>query len=145
MNRSQLESVVAARASLSGSDAASAVRAMLETIGEVLTAGETVTIAGFGTFTTSDRAPRKGRSPRTAKSSPSPPRAPRRSCRPVPCAGPSTATLLDAWNVIPRQAPQKMLHTSKDAAGRATLACATFGEERKRGDFFNPSNVRTYA
>ena len=63
MNRSQI-AAAAARTSLSGSDAASAVRAVLDTIAEALASGQTVAIAGFGTFATTERAPRKGRNPR---------------------------------------------------------------------------------
>ena len=67
MNRSELTSNVAAGASLSKSDAASAVRAVFATIADALARGETVTIAGFGTFSTRHRPARDGRNPRTGE------------------------------------------------------------------------------
>ena len=68
MNRSELVSNVAAGTSLSKSDAAAAVAAVFATIADALARGETVTIAGFGTFSTRDRPAREGRNPRTGES-----------------------------------------------------------------------------
>ena len=67
MNRSELSSNVAASASLSKSDAASPVSAVFATIAEALAGGETVTIAGFGTFSTRSRPARQGRHPATGE------------------------------------------------------------------------------
>lgn len=67
MNRSELVSNVAAGTSLSKSDAAAAITAVLATIADALARGETVTIAGFGTFSTRDRPAREGRNPRTGE------------------------------------------------------------------------------
>ena len=67
MNRSELVSNVAAGTSLSKSDAAAAITAVLATIADALARGETVSIAGFGTFSTRDRPAREGRNPRTGE------------------------------------------------------------------------------
>ena len=67
MNRSELCAHVAAAASLSRADAAFAIDAMLLAISDALARDETVSIAGFGKFTTKRRAARKGRNPRTGE------------------------------------------------------------------------------
>lgn len=67
MNRSELASNVAAGTLLSESDASSPVRAVFATIADAPACGETVTIAGFGTFSTRDRPARYGRKPRTGE------------------------------------------------------------------------------
>ena len=67
MNRRELTANVAAGASLSKSEAASAVSAVFEAITEALEKGDPVTIAGFGTFTTRNRPAREGRNPRTGE------------------------------------------------------------------------------
>lgn len=67
MNRADLVSNVAASKSLSKSEAASAVRAVFETIAKALGHGESVRIAGFGTFTARNCAARQGRNPRTGE------------------------------------------------------------------------------
>ena len=67
MNKSDLTVRVAARASLSKADAAAAVRAVFSAIADALARGETVRIAGFGTFSTRARPARPGRNPRTGE------------------------------------------------------------------------------
>ena len=67
MNRTELVPRVAATTSLSQVDAAFAVRSVFETIADTLADGETVTIAGFGTFSTRSRAARQGRDPVTGQ------------------------------------------------------------------------------
>ena len=67
MNRSELVSNVAARTSLSKADAGAAVAAVLSTIADALAREETVTIAGFGAFSTRRRAARDGRNPATGE------------------------------------------------------------------------------
>lgn len=67
MNKTELTSRVASWASLSRADADRAVNAMLSAIGDALANGETVQIAGFGTFSTRARAARQGRNPRTGE------------------------------------------------------------------------------
>ena len=68
MNKSELSARVADAASLSGTQAASAVNAVFLAIADALARGETVTVAGFGTFTTRRREARQGRNPRTGES-----------------------------------------------------------------------------
>ena len=68
MKKSDLSARVAAEASLSKADAESAVNAVIGSIGGALAKGETVSIAGFGTFTVKDRPARQGRNPRTGES-----------------------------------------------------------------------------
>ncbi len=50
---------------LSKSDAKAAVEALLETIKQTLTYGESVMISGFGKFTVNEKKQRKGRNPAT--------------------------------------------------------------------------------
>ena len=65
MTRSELCARAAATTSLSKADAAAAVGALFSAIADALARGETVTVAGFGRFTTRDRAARTGRNPQT--------------------------------------------------------------------------------
>ena len=67
MNRSDLCKRLAANTSLTNADAAAAIDAVILTITGALAAGETVTIAGFGTFSTRDRAAGQARNPRTGE------------------------------------------------------------------------------
>ena len=67
MNRMELCARIAARSSLSRTDAAAALDAVASAIADALGRGETVTIARFGTFTTGDRTARQGRNPRTGE------------------------------------------------------------------------------
>ena len=73
MNRSNLCKRVAANMSLTNADAAAAIDAVILTITGALAEGKTVTIAGFGTFSTRDRAARQARNPRTGEAVPVPP------------------------------------------------------------------------
>ena len=68
VRKSDLSARVAAEASLSRADADTAVNAVLGSIGDALAKGETVNIAGFGTFSVKDRPARQGRNPRTGES-----------------------------------------------------------------------------
>lgn len=67
MNKSELSSRVAADASLSKAEAGTVVDAVFSNICEALARGETVAIAGFGTFSTRARAARQGRNLRTGE------------------------------------------------------------------------------
>ncbi|MDA9983384.1 HU family DNA-binding protein [Gammaproteobacteria bacterium] len=67
MNKAELIDAVAAQAELTKSDAASAVDAVFSTITKSLSAGNAVTLVGFGTFAVTDRAARTGRNPRTGE------------------------------------------------------------------------------
>ncbi|MDE0096931.1 MAG: HU family DNA-binding protein [Gammaproteobacteria bacterium] len=67
MNKAELIDAVADSASLTKTDAASAVDATFEAISKALAGGDTVSLVGFGTFSVSDRAARSGRNPRTGE------------------------------------------------------------------------------
>ena len=67
MNKNDLIDAVAERTSLAKSDAARAVEAVLGSITEALQKGDAVTLSGFGTFATKNRAARTGRNPRTGE------------------------------------------------------------------------------
>ena len=68
MNKSELSSRVASDASLSKATADSVVNAVFSAITDTLARGESVAIAGFGTFTTRARAARQGRNPQNGES-----------------------------------------------------------------------------
>ncbi len=69
MIKRELAAHVAARTSLSKSDADAAVSAVFSTIGDALSSGETVTVAdSFGAFSTRSRPARTGRNLRTGES-----------------------------------------------------------------------------
>ena len=70
MNKSELSARVADAVSLSRNQAAAAVNTVFLAIADALARGETVTVAGFGTFTTRRREAREGRNPRTGESIP---------------------------------------------------------------------------
>ena len=67
MNKAELTARVAAPTSLSKAGAAAAVKAVFTTIADALAGDETVSIAGFGTFSTKSRSARQGRNPRTGE------------------------------------------------------------------------------
>jgi DNA-binding protein HU-beta len=63
MNKAELISAIAQKASITKTDAKKALAASLEAISEALTKGNKVTLIGFGTFTVIKRAPRTSRVP----------------------------------------------------------------------------------
>ena len=67
MNKSNLISHVAAHASLDKAAADRAVSAVFAAIAETLARDETVSVPGFGRFTTRTRAARRGRNPATGE------------------------------------------------------------------------------
>ena len=67
MNKAEIAGCVARRTGLGRGTAAAAVDTVFDAIGEALSAGEDVRIAGFGTFTTRSRPARTGRNPRTGE------------------------------------------------------------------------------
>ena len=67
MTRSELCARVAAATSLPKADVAAATAALFSAIADALARGETVTVAGFGKFTTRDRPARTGRNPQTGE------------------------------------------------------------------------------
>ena len=67
MNKTELRDAVAKAAGLSGTEADKALNAVLDSITSALASGERVTLPGFGTFETRDRAARQGRNPQTGE------------------------------------------------------------------------------
>ncbi len=67
MNKVELAADVAAKAGLSRKEAEKAVNAIVESVVEALKRGEKVTLVGFGSFETKDRAAYTGHDPRTMK------------------------------------------------------------------------------
>jgi DNA-binding protein HU-beta len=65
MNKAQLIDAVADATDLSKASAGRAVESVLDIITSSLKRGDAVTLVGFGTFTTRNRAARSGRNPRT--------------------------------------------------------------------------------
>ena len=67
MTRKELAEAVAAKTGLSRKEAEAAVVAFTSAVTEELEKGGSVRLLGFGTFETSERAPREGRNPRTGE------------------------------------------------------------------------------
>lgn len=67
MKKSDVAARVAAKCSLSRGAADSVVTAILSSIEDALTRGESVSIAGFGTFSVKSRPARQGRNPRSGE------------------------------------------------------------------------------
>lgn len=65
MNKNDLVSAMADSAGITKSEAGKALDAFTESVTGALKKGDKVTLVGFGTFSTSDRAARKGRNPQT--------------------------------------------------------------------------------
>ena len=67
MTKPELIDAIAGKAGLNKSDASKALAATLESITDVLKAGDKVTLVGFGTFSVSARAARTGKNPKTGE------------------------------------------------------------------------------
>ena len=67
MNKGELVQAVAARSGLTQKNAAIALDAILATIADSVTAGDKVSLVGFGTFEQRDREGRAGRNPATGE------------------------------------------------------------------------------
>ncbi len=67
MNKGELADAIAAQTDLSKSNAQGVIDAFLGAVTSALKSGDKVTLIGFGTFSTSQRAARKGRNPRTGE------------------------------------------------------------------------------
>jgi DNA-binding protein HU-beta len=67
MNKSDLIDAVADAADISKMSATRTVDAVISAIGEALKAGDTVTLAGFGSFQAKVRPARTGRNPKTGE------------------------------------------------------------------------------
>jgi DNA-binding protein HU-beta len=67
MNKAQLIDAMASGADLSKNDAKKALESFIGATGEALKAGDRVALVGFGSFSISTRAARKGRNPQTGQ------------------------------------------------------------------------------
>jgi DNA-binding protein HU-beta len=67
MNRQELVAAMADNAGISKKDADAALKAFIDTVGEVLKKGDKVQLVGFGTFEVSERAAREGKNPQTGE------------------------------------------------------------------------------
>ena len=67
MNKSELIAQIAKESAVSLETARGCLDSTLDIIGRTLAANEKITLVGFGTFATSERAERKGRNPRTGE------------------------------------------------------------------------------
>jgi len=67
MNKAELIDAMASGAGLSKSDAKKALESFIGATGDALKGGDRVALVGFGSFSVSTRAARKGRNPQTGK------------------------------------------------------------------------------
>ena len=67
MNKTELINAMAEKANMTKKDAAVALDGVIDVISTELTAGNTVTLIGFGTFGVKEKAAREGRNPRTGE------------------------------------------------------------------------------
>lgn len=67
MNKSELIDAMADGANLSKADAKRALESFLDATGSAMKKGDKVALVGFGTFSVTKRAARKGRNPQTGK------------------------------------------------------------------------------
>jgi DNA-binding protein HU-beta len=67
MNKHELIDAVAASTGSSKAATGEAIDAVLETITQAVTSGETVQLVGFGSFATGQRSARTGRNPATGE------------------------------------------------------------------------------
>lgn len=67
MNKAELIDAMAAKAKLSKADSKRALDAFTSSLSDALKKGDRLSLIGFGSFTVTKRAARKGRNPRTGK------------------------------------------------------------------------------
>ena len=67
MNKAELVEAMASEAQLSKADAKRALDAFIGETTKTLKSGDRVALVGFGSFSVSERAERKGRNPQTGK------------------------------------------------------------------------------
>jgi len=67
MNKSELVEALAKETGLTAAQAGGALNALIEIVTRAVTKGETVQITGFGSFSFTKRAARKGRNPATGE------------------------------------------------------------------------------
>ncbi len=65
MKKAELVSAIAEKGGYSKKDAEKALNTVIESISDVLVAGDKITLVGFGTFKTKENPARTGRNPRT--------------------------------------------------------------------------------
>ena len=65
MNKAELVDAMAENAGISKADAKRALDAFIDTTSVALKKGDRVALVGFGSFSVSERAARKGRNPQT--------------------------------------------------------------------------------
>lgn len=67
MNKSELIDSIAEKSGLNKTQSAEALNAFIESVGQALEKGDSISLVGFGTFSVKDRAARTGRNPQTGK------------------------------------------------------------------------------
>lgn len=67
MNKTELVAAIAERTELTKKDADQALKAFIDVVGDELSKGEKIQLAGFGTFEVTERAARTGKNPQTGK------------------------------------------------------------------------------
>jgi DNA-binding protein HU-beta len=67
MNRADLVTRISKDAEITKRQAEKALNALVDSVQEALSKGDSVTLVGFGTFTVMSRAARKGRNPQTGR------------------------------------------------------------------------------
>jgi len=67
MTKAELIGKVAQSSAVSKAVSEKVINAVIQNVESALSSGKTVTLVGFGTFTTTDRKARKGRNPQTGK------------------------------------------------------------------------------
>ena len=72
MNKTELVAAIAERTELTKKDADQALKAFIDVVGDELSKGEKIQLAGFGTFEVTERAARDGINPRTKRDYPHP-------------------------------------------------------------------------
>jgi len=65
MNKSELINAIAEKAGLTKIDAKKALEATVKSVSEALSAGDKISLVGFGTFSVSERSARTGINPAT--------------------------------------------------------------------------------
>ncbi|WP_256372358.1 HU family DNA-binding protein [Chlorobaculum sp. 24CR] len=67
MSKAELVEQIAEQTGLTKADSERAVNAFINVVASTLKSGDDVTLVGFGTFTTGERAERQGRNPQTGE------------------------------------------------------------------------------